>query len=183
MIMPMKHISLQTNGEIQGTSFIRWLYQRISIMCRIKYRRIKNEKGGTKENGYLRYVNKPELVFSVYTSGSLFRRNERDNPGQTEPRLWGKSCWKMRRCTWLGGGSGCACVAVSFRKSVSISMLSAFDIWRWTVDIKREYKELRWVQGRLKTGRPWTSWYMCLKKSFILNLRSWLENFFVEWWY
>ena len=26
-------------------------------MCRIKYRRIKNEKGGTKENGYLRYVN------------------------------------------------------------------------------------------------------------------------------
>lgn len=63
------------------------------------------------------------LLFSVSTSGSLACRNDHDNPGQTEPRLWKKFSWKMRRCASpRGGGTAAHAQLVSFRKSVTVWM-------------------------------------------------------------
>lgn len=129
---------LQTNGEIRemrgrkrGKGSMRNMAGKDDKVERARMLRGTHDMWTTERDWYSSYP----------TSGSLLRRNEHDNPGQAEPRLWEKFCWKMRRCAWPRGGSA---AARAFRSlSGNPSPFQCFPRWGC--------ERASWVQGRCRT--------------------------------
>lgn len=140
--MLAKRTPLQTNGERRGVRGGK----RIDGKYRGEGRR-KVERARLVQGTHDMWTTERGWYSSYPTSGSLLRRNEHDNPGQAEPRLWEKFRWKMRRCAWPRGGSA---AARAFRLlSGNPSPFQCFPRWGC--------ERASWVQGRCRTRRPWTS--------------------------
>lgn len=109
----------------------------------------ENYTGIRNVSMYSRYVN-GSRGFSLDFPAGLMCRRVHGNPGQTEPRLWGKLSWKMRRC---GPTVTTGCARRRVRRSWLPEVGSNIAERRMSA---REFVGPR-VQGRIKRCRPWTS--------------------------
>lgn len=158
----MLHAKCLTVDKFEKTS-IASLGRQINYsrrVCLSVYRKlILAKETGEKENYtaiavtdvsmYSRYVN-GSRGFSLDFPAGLVCRRIHGNPGQTEPRLWGKLSWKMRRC---GPTTTTGCARRRVHRSWLPEVSSNIAERRMSA---REFVGPR-VQGRIRRCRPWTS--------------------------
>lgn len=138
------HLCHETNGECTRNAW--WEKDR----CEINRGQAQSDEKSDEDGYSLDMWTTERGWYSSYpTSGSLLRRNEHDNPGQAEPRLWEKFRWKMRRCALPTGGVAVRLRARSARFPEIRHRFQCFPRWGC--------EGASWVQGRCRTRRPWTS--------------------------